>query len=303
MFENSLRNLQVDYVDFFLLHSVGSVDEFNRRFRDNGVFDYILEQKAAGRIRHLGFSFHGSNETLPPMLDLYDWEFVQIQLNYADWKDMPSNWGPSLGETSSEFLYNTLTAKGIPVLVMEPVKGGALANVNDAIAGVMRARHPELTPAGNALTFVGSLPNVMITLSGMSNMEQLKENVSIFTDFEPFDQKEMDFMQTVADLYKSNIHIPCTACSYCMPCPHGVNIPGNFRAFNTASDQLSIPDLDKKGKDFNKKKKAFLKLYNELADGTRADACISCNACLPKCPQHIRIPEQMKMISELVAKL
>ena len=109
MFENSLRNLQVDYVDFFLLHSVGSVDEFNRRFRDNGVFDYILEQKAAGRIRHLGFSFHGSNETLPPMLDLYDWEFVQIQLNYADWKDMPSNWGPSLGETSSEFLYNTLT--------------------------------------------------------------------------------------------------------------------------------------------------------------------------------------------------
>ena len=186
---------------------------------------------------------------------------------------------------------------------MEPVKGGALANVNDAIAGVMRARHPELTPAGNALTFVGSLPNVMITLSGMSNMEQLKENVSIFTDFEPFDQKEMDFMQTVADLYKSNIHIPCTACSYCMPCPHGVNIPGNFRAFNTASDQLSIPDLDKKGKDFNKKKKAFLKLYNELADGTRADACISCNACLPKCPQHIRIPEQMKMISELVAKL
>ena len=303
MFENSLKNLQVDFVDFFLLHNVTSTEEFDRRFRNNGVFDYILEQRAAGRIRHLGFSFHGSNATLPPLLDVYDWDFVQIQLNYADWKDMPSSWGPSMGETSSEFLYNTLTAKGIPVLVMEPVKGGALASVNDAIAGVMRARHPELTPAGNALTFVGSLPNVMVTLSGMSNMEQLKENVSLFTGFEPFDQKEMDFMQTVADLYKSNIHIPCTACSYCMPCPHGVNIPGNFRAFNTASDQLNIPDPDKKGKDFNKKKKAFLKLYDELPAAAKADACISCNACLPKCPQHIRIPEQMKMISELVAKL
>ena len=303
MFENSLKNLQTDYVDFFLLHNVSSKEELKRRFLDNGVFDYILEQKAVGKIRHLGFSFHGSNATFPPLVDYYDWDFVQIQLNYADWKDMPANWGPSLGETSSEYLYNYLTEKGIPVLVMEPVKGGALANVNDAIAGVMRSRHPELTPAGNALTFVGSLPNVMVTLSGMSNMEQLKENVSIFTGFQPFDKKDMEFMQTVADLYKSNIHIPCTACSYCMPCPHVVDIPGNFRAFNAASDALSIPDPEKKGKDFNKKRKAFLKLYEELPSAVRADACVACNACLPKCPQHIRIPEQMKMISDLVAKL
>ncbi|MBQ6576489.1 MAG: aldo/keto reductase [Bacteroidales bacterium] len=303
MFETSLKNLQVDYVDFFLLHNVGSVDEFNRRFRDNGVFDYILDQKAQGKIKHLGFSFHGSNSTLPPMLDLYDWEFVQIQLNYSDWKDMPASFGPSQGETSSEFLYNCLTEKGIPVLVMEPVKGGALASVSDAIAGVMRERHPDLTPAGNALTFVGSLPNVMITLSGMSNMEQLKENVSIFTDFKPFDDKEMVFMQTVADLYKSNIHIPCTTCSYCMPCPNGVNIPGNFKAFNTASDMLSIPNPDNKDKDYNKKKKTFLKLYKEIEKGATADACVNCDVCLPKCPQRIRIPDQLKMISDLVAKL
>ena len=303
MFETSLKNLQVDYVDFFLLHNVTNIDEFNRRFRDNGVFDYILEQKAAGRIKHLGFSFHGSNSTLPPLVDLYDWEFVQIQLNYADWKDMPASWGPPQGETSSEYLYNYLTEKGIPVLVMEPVKGGALANVSDALAGVMKERHPDLTPAGNALTFVGTLPNVMITLSGMSNMDQLKENVSLFTGFEPFDDKEMAFMQTVADLYKSNVHIPCTACSYCMPCPHDVNIPGNFRVFNTASDALNIPDPEKKDKNYNKKKKAFLKLYNELDKGARADQCVTCNACLPKCPQHISIPAQLKMISDLVAKL
>ena len=303
MFENSLKNLQVDYVDFFLLHNVSSVEEFNRRFRDNGVFEYILAQKAAGKIKHLGFSFHGTNAAFPPMLDLYDWEFVQIQLNYADWKDMPAGFGHVEGKTSSEYLYNCLTERGIPVLVMEPVKGGALANVSDALAGVMRERHPDLTPAGNALTFVGSLPNVLITLSGMSNMEQLKENVSTFTNFQPFDEKEMAFMQTVADLYKSNIHIPCTTCAYCMPCPHHVDIPGNFKAFNTASDQLCIPDPDNKDKNYGKKKKTFLKLYNALPDGTRADACVSCDACLPKCPQHIRIPSQLEMIRKLVAKL
>lgn len=110
-------------------------------------------------------------------------------------------------------------------------------------------------------------------------------------------------MQTVADLYKSNVHIPCTACSYCMPCPHDVNIPGNFRVFNTASDSLNIPDPEKKDKNYNKKKKAFLKLYNELDKGARADQCVTCNACLPKCPQHISIPDQLKMISDLVAKL
>ena len=218
---------------------------------------------------------------------------------------MPAGFGAIEGDTSSEYLYNLLTERGIPVLVMEPIKGGALANVSDAIAGVLKERHPDLTPAGNALTFVGSLPNVLITLSGMSNIEQLKENVSTFTDFKPFDDKEMAFMQTVADLYKSNIHIPCTGCSYCMPCPQGVNIPGNFRAFNTASDQLSIPDPDNRDrdKDYDKRKKTFLKLYDQLEKGEKASACITCNACLSKCPQRIRIPEQLKMINDLVAKL
>ena len=303
MFENSLKNLQVDYVDFLLLHNVSSVDNYNLRFRDNGVWEYILAQKAAGKIKHLGFSFHGSNADFPGLVDLYDWDFVQIQLNYADWKDMPSGFGPSTGKTSAEFLYNHLVGKGIPVLVMEPVKGGALANVSDALAGVMREKHPDLTPAGNALTYVGSLPGVMVTLSGMSTLDQLKENVSLFTGFKPFNEKDMAFMQTVADLYMSNTHIPCTACSYCMPCPHGVNIPGNFKVFNTSSDALMVPDPDNRDKSYKAKKKAFLKLYDDLAYGTKASACTSCDACLPKCPQHIRIPQQLKMISDLVAKL
>ena len=302
MFETSLKNLQVDYVDFLLLHNIQNMSGYNSRFRDNGLFDWILEQKAKGRIRHLGFSFHGSNADLPGLVDLYDWDFVQIQLNYADWKEMSAGWGGNAGETSSEYLYNYLVGKGIPVLVMEPVKGGALASVSDGIAAVMRERHPDLTPAANALTFVGSLPGVMVTLSGMSNMEQLKENVSVFTGFKAFDQSEMDFMLTVADLYKSKGQIPCTGCRYCMPCPQGVDIPGNFKVFNTASDVL-LSTAASADRSVSAKQRAFLKLYRDQKKGTRADACISCNACLPKCPQHISIPQHLHRISEIVAKL
>jgi len=302
MFETSLKNLQVDYVDFLLLHNIENISGYNSRFKDNGLFEWLLQQKAAGRIKHLGFSFHGSNDDLPQLVELYDWDFVQIQLNYADWKEMSRGWGSGGGSvTSSEFLYNYLVGKGIPVLVMEPVKGGALASVSDGVASVMRERHPDLTPAANALTFVGSLPGVMVTLSGMSNMEQLKENVSIFTGFKPFDQKEMDFMLTVADLHKSKGQIPCTACRYCMPCPAGVDIPGNFKVYNTASDVLTSTDDTRR--DVVNKRQAFLKLYNEQEKAIRADACVGCNACLPKCPQHISIPSHMQRIKDLVASL
>ncbi len=301
MFETSLKNLQVEYVDFLLLHNLQNVAGYNTRFKDNGLFNWLLEQKAKGRIKHLGFSFHGTNDDLPGLVDLYDWDFVQIQLNYADWKDMSRGWGSGGGSaTSSEFLYNYLVGKGIPVLVMEPVKGGALANVSEGVAAVMRERHPELTPAANALTYVGSLPGVMVTLSGMSNMAQLKENVSLFTGFKPFDQKEMDFMLTVADLHKSKGQIPCTACAYCMPCPFGVDIPGNFKIFNAQSDALLSAGTAKAVVD---KRKDFVSKYKAQPEAVRADACVGCKACLSKCPQHISIPQHMERIRDLAAKI
>ena len=278
MFETSLKNLHVDYIDFLLLHNLQNMRGFETRFKNNGLFDWLLEQKAKGRIRHIGFSFHGTNDDLPGLVDLYDWDFVQIQLNYVDWKEMSRGWGGSSGTTSAEYLYKYLESKGIPALVMEPVKGGQLANVDGNIAAVLKERHPDLTPAANALTFVGSLPGVMVTLSGMSNMEQLKENVSLFTGFKPFDQQEHDFMLTIADLLKSKGQIPCTACAYCMPCPAGVDIPGNFKIFNSASDALLSPDTG--DKNVIEKRKAFLKAYKAQEEGVRADACIGCNACL-----------------------
>ena len=303
MFETSMKNLQVDYFDFYLLHNVSSEEGFEKRFGSNGVMDYILDLKAQGKIRHLGFSFHGSNKDLPVLLDKYPWEFVQIQLNYVDWKYFTAQWDQPDDTTSSEVLYKILAERNIPVVVMEPVKGGALASVSDAQRDKMRERHPNLSPAGNALSFVGSLPGVMVTLSGMSNMQQLKENVALFTGFKPFDQSDMDFMEEIADLYKANVHVPCTACAYCMPCPNGVDIPGNFKVFNTTSDELSIPDPEVKDKAYKQKRKVFLKRYNELGKGKTADACIDCNACLPKCPQRIRIPNQLHMIGDLVKSL
>ena len=301
MFETSLKNLQVDYVDFLLLHNIQNMSGFNSRFRDNGLFKWLLEQKAKGRIRHLGFSFHGTNADLPGLVDLYDWDFVQIQLNYLDWKDMQAGWGSTSGKTSSEYLYNYLVGKGIPVVVMEPIKGGQLANVGDGVAALLKERHPDLTPAANALSFVGSLPGVMVTLSGMSNIQQLKENVSLFTGFKSFNEEDRAFMLTVADLIKSKGQIPCTACSYCMPCPAGVDIPGNFKVFNSASDALLATDTSSKG--VIEKRKEFLRLYNAQDKAVRADACIGCNACLRKCPQHISIPQHMQRIRELAAKL
>lgn len=297
VFKTSLQNLQTNYFDFYLLHGISDKESFNKRFIDNGVFEWLKEQKAAGAIRHLGFSYHGSNEFLKELLGMYSWDFVQIQMNYVDWKKMSD-------DSDSETEYKLLEAAGIPVTIMEPIRGGALANVNTKIKEMLAEKHPELTPAGVALTFASSFPGVMCTLSGMSNMAQLKENIATFTDFQPFNEEDNEFLMKVAELYRNNPNIPCTGCQYCMPCPNGVNIPGNFAIYNNASDQLALPDPDNQDKNYKKNRKAFLKHYDSnLADGTRADSCTNCNACIRKCPQHIRIPEYLKQIDELVAKM
>ena len=303
MFANSLKNLRTDYVDYFLLHSIGSVEDFNKRFKDNGLLPWLQEQRKKGVIRHLGFSFHGSNAALKALLEMpYDWEFVQIQMNYVDWKNMPLE--ESDEPCDAETLYKMLEAKGIPVVIMEPIRGGALANVSSGLKEKLAARFPHLSPAGVALTFASTPKGVMCTLSGMSNMQQLMENVYTFSHFKPFNAADNDYMMDMARLYNGNPHIPCTACRYCMPCPRGVDIPGVFAVYNGVSDALKLPDpANKKDRDYKEKKKEFLKRYGTLASGTDASACVMCDACLPKCPQRIQIPEQLRMIRKLVKDL
>jgi len=303
MFESSLTKLKTDYVDYLLLHSLSDVNSLKQRFIDNGLLDYLLSLKKKGTIRHLGFSFHGSNNALKGILDQkYTWDFVQIQMNYADWDDMKARWGASSEKTDSKTLYSLLHERNIPIVVMEPIKGGSLANVNDNLKNLMAQRKPELSPAGMALSFVASHPGIMCTLSGMSNMAQLMENTKLFTGFKAFSQADQDFMLTIAAMYNSKNRIPCTSCKYCMPCPNGVNIPGNFSVYNKTSDENNLPNpRGTKDSDFNKKKKVLLTRYEkELSKGERADACTKCNVCLSKCPQAIHIPTQLQMIKDLV---
>ena len=303
MFATSLKNLRTNYVDYFLLHSIGSVEDFQKRFVDNGLLPWLQDLRKKGTIRHLGFSFHGSNAALKTLLEMpYEWEFVQIQMNYVDWKEMPLE--DSDEPCDSETLYKMLAAKNIPVVIMEPIRGGALANVPKGLQDKISQRFPHLSPAGAALTYASSFPAVMCTLSGMSNMQQLMENVYTFSHFKPFTEADNEYMMELARLYNANPHIPCTACRYCMPCPRGVDIPGVFAVYNGLSDELMLPDpSNKKDKDFKEKKKEFLKRYAKLSKESDASACVMCNACLPKCPQRIRIPQQMRNIHKLVKDL
>jgi hypothetical protein len=187
---------------------------------------------------------------------------------------------------------------------MEPIRGGALANVSSGLKERLAERYPHLSPAGVALTFASSPKGVMCTLSGMSNMQQLMENVYTFSHFKAFDGADNEYLMEMARLYNGNPHIPCTACRYCMPCPRNVDIPGVFAVYNGMSDALMLPDpTNKKDKKYKEKRKEFLKRYATLAPGSDASSCVNCNACLPKCPQRIRIPEQMRMIHKLVKDL
>lgn len=299
-FESSLKKLQTDYFDFYLLHNLPNARAMHERFIDNGLLDWLLEQKKAGRIRYIGFSFHGNNAAFKEILELpYKWDFVQIQMNYVDWESMQG-----ANDTDAKTLYTMLEERNIPITVMEPIRGGGLATVNENLKNMMAQRRPDLSPAGMALTYVASYPQILCTLSGMSNMAQLKENIATFSNFKPFDDADKAFMLKVADLYNSNKHINCTGCEYCMPCPNGVNIPGNFKVYNTTSDELNIPDPDRNDRENGKKAKIFLNRYKkDLVAGARADACTKCNVCLEKCPQHINIPNELQSIVDLVKSL
>lgn len=300
MFQRSLEIFNTGYVDYYLLHSIGSAADFDRRFASTGIMDYLLKEREQGRIRNLGFSFHGAREGFDELMALhskYHWDFVQIQMNYVDWAHAGAR------NTNAQYLYTKLNEMDIPIVIMEPLRGGRLADLPAAISDKMKAREPSRSLSSWAFRFVGSFPRVMCVLSGMTYMEHLEDNVKTFSSFKPLNSEEMNFLAEVADQLESYPLIRCTACQYCMPCPYGLNIPAIFKFYNdnvNAGTYVSSREQE----DYARLRRNYLRAYNKSIEPDRqADHCIGCGKCARECPQHIAIPRELRRIDEYIESL
>ena len=309
MYEQSFERLRVDYIDYYLLHSVGGggLDTLKSRFLDNGLLEFLLKEREAGRIRHLGFSYHGDVSVFDFLLDHqdeYHWDFAQIQMNFLDWRHASLNKSGWKQDADAEYLYDKMVKTGVQTVVMEPLRGGALAKMNDDLAQRLTALRPNDTPASWAFRWVGSHPNILTTLSGMNQMSHVEENIRTFSPLEPTTEAENKVLEEIADVMAGFPVIPCTACEYCMPCPYGVDIPGNFAYYNEAVDKQILPLPEKQAADYMARKEQFAEgLRKALPDASKwATQCTDCETCLKKCPQQIRIPNQMARIVETLRK-
>lgn len=318
MFENSLKELQTDYIDYLLLHSTGGgghdpetdeelsgLEVCKRRFLNNGLADWLVEQKQKGRIRNLGFSWHGDYRAFQLLLNLHDegryhWDFVQIELNYLDWFYANEI---NASNVDAFVLYMELEKRGIPAVIMEPLLGGRLAKVNDEVAAELKQRDPEASIASWAFRFAGTPEGVLTVLSGMTYMEHLEENVKTYSPLHPITPEERDFLFHIAELIYGQKEIPCTACQYCMPCPYGLDIPGIFAHYNKCLREGNTPQSIG-SPTYRKQRRAFLVGYDRSVPRLRqADHCIGCNQCASHCPQQIRIPQELQRISQYVETL
>ena len=300
MYQKSRGYFKTDYIDFFLLHDIPGGEKFTHRFIENGLLDYFLKEREEGRIRYLGFSFHGDSQGFDEMMvihEKYHFDFVQIQMNYVDWTHAAQ------GNANADYLYNELDKREIPVIVMEPLLGGQLSNVPDQIAANFKTREPEKSIASWAFRFVASHPRVLTTLSGMTYMEHLQDNLETFCNLKPLNDEEYAMLEESANIIRNYPLVNCTSCRYCMPCPYGIDIPTIFKHYNNAVNESAIAESTEQ-KDYKKLKKYYLTTYDKAVESIRqADHCIGCNQCVPKCPQHIRIPQQMQRIDKYVEAL
>ncbi len=308
MYETSMRLLHTDHIDFYLLHSIGgggknAMKVFNARFIENGMLDFLLKEREAGRIRNLGFSFHGEESIFRHALAMHDkvhWDFVQIQLNWVDWhhaKEVnPRN-------VNAETLYNLLDERGIPAVIMEPLLGGKLAKVNERVMRKLAPLDPSATPAQWSFRFAGSKPRVLTVLSGMTYLEHVVENVNTYSPLNPLSEREFAALERAARAYLSDDSIPCTGCSYCMPCPYGIDIPGIFGFWENALIEDRLPD-DETDPEYAKKRRSFLLDYERTFEKLRrAERCTGCGRCAPHCPQSIEIPDMMRKVDRFIEGL
>ena len=306
MYRNSFKELQVDHIDYMLLHAVGmggGMDEFEKRYIDNGMLDFLVAEREAGRIGNLGFSYHGDVKVFDYLLsqhDKYKWDFVQIQLNWVDWKHAkevnPRN-------TDAEYLYGELASRGIPAIIMEPLLGGRLSKVPDHIVERLKEAEPQRSVASWAFRYAGTHPDVLTVLSGMTYMEHLEDNLRSFCPLKPLTTEEMGFLYATADLMMEYPTIPCNDCKYCMPCPYGLDIPAILLHYNKCVNEGNVPETSE-GEEYRRARQAFLVGYDRSVPKLRqASHCIGCNQCAPHCPQQIDIPRQLRRIDRFVEKL
>ncbi len=269
IFEEQLKRLDKEYVDFYLLHSLGKASFEKVKALD--IISLCEELRAEGKIRYLGFSFHDDYEVFEEIINHYDWDFCQIQYNYMDTEEQAGDKG-----------YNLAEAKGIPMVIMEPVRGGLLAQFSDDVEAMFKAVRPEKSIASWALRWVASHPNIKVVLSGMSTQEQVQDNLDTFGNFEPLSKVEEETVKNVVKTLRARVQNGCTGCRYCMPCPAGVNIPRNFKLWNM----------------YHMYQKYGVVQYSweSMGSDAKPESCVECGACEELCPQKITIREHLKRV-------
>ena len=276
-FERQLTNLGVDYLDYYLLHSLNrNTFEKAEKF---GAFEFAFRKKNEGKIKHVGFSFHDSPEVLDKILTAHpEVEFVQLQINYLDWEDK---------NIQSRRCYETAVKHGKKILVMEPVKGGALANIPKAAVDLLKSVRPDISVASWAIRFAASLENVYMVLSGMSNIAQVDDNLSFMKDFSPLSDKEKETVMQAADIIRNSIAVPCTSCRYCVDgCPQKIAIPDYFGVYNEFK-RFEGSRLWNAKNDYK----------NISKNNGKASDCIKCGLCEKRCPQNISIRKYLEEIA------
>jgi len=308
MFRTQLKRCQVDYFDYYLLHNLRSLAAYKRTYEEFGVLDFLLEQKAAGRIRNLGWSFHGDKEVLEYILaGPTAWDFAMVQLNYHDllhgYVPRASLLKSVSAPASPQWVFEKMLKTTIPLMVMEPLLGGRLARMNKKALTVLQEERPQASAASWAFRYVAALPNVLTVLSGMTYMEHLRDNVLTYSPFEPLSERETAVLRRALELFVTQENIRCTACGYCMPCPYGVDIPAVFTHYNNCVDDENIPKGTRDA-DYEKARRAFLVGHDRsVPDLRQAMRCTGCNSCTPYCPQEINIPKELARLGKFVEQL